>query len=575
VLSAPALYDDFSENYINNEKWYQQETVREIANGKLVSKVKSNDRVRNHTDFQNPSTIFAIEVNVNVVETDVSDGAVFARVDGTFYNTQASGTGATGDVWAGIFLYDDGNGLKSYYEIDEATSDDGSTFNIISSGSIALATLNFNQAYTLKIAYDDALNKITFSVGSDSVVVDDTSLPAKQRPAVFPSKSLTTGINDETSGSKYIYALFDDVYVNNDQGTVYDDFANGPLDQTKWQSLAFVTETENGKLRLAAQSSWNRETARLTLRDFFTYTEGTVTIKSDSFINTKASGRARIDASFYNDTYGPGEYNGYEGNVWAQVYIDQYDDNTLEAKCYIERATNADWSTFQELYSHTFSMPIEFDKPYKLSIHFKGTAFVFRVTDIATSTEETYEYPITTTDPNLAFEQGASLVSRVYGNGSSGYMVTEWDDIHVSSEAAPATYDAAGDWNVTTSNEWANGTCDLPGNSPATATITQKGNDVTLVVHGGGGDETLEGLVFKNRYYFTRTSTDQNHTEIFYVRLNLSNATTGSGTVVIEQSEGDDVCYKGFDLTFNKTSGDASGGGGGGGGGCFISTISE
>ena len=454
-----------------------------------------------------------------------------------------------------------------WWQVTESLNDDGTDWEEKSSGSINIGGLAYGQSNTFKIEYYDD-NKFTFTVEGESVSFTG---PTRQGPEKISYKGLETIVEAyEDTGNGFVSASFDNVYINN-QATVYDDFSIAPLEEANWLSLEVVRELENGKLQLSTHSNGAKENTRINFSKPYNYTEGTVTIKSESTISTNAKGRTRISGEFFNDTYGPGKYNGYEGDIYAQIYIDHYDDGTLEANCYVEKATNADWSTYQELYFHSFSIPIDFDKPYKLSIHFRGTSFVFKVIDISTSTEESYEYQVTS-DVNLASHPNVEIISRVYGNDSSGYMSVEWDDIYVDTEVAPATYDATGEWNITTSNEWADGTCSIPVNSPSTGNITQNSNDVTLVV---GGNETLIGYVFSNKYYLTQTLIDPDDIEVFYVRLNLSSATAGSGSVVIEDIEGNDVCYKGFDIVFTKTADvpadvPASGGGGGG---CFISTM--
>ena len=190
-----------------------------------------------------------------------------------------------------------------------------------------------------------------------------------------------------------------------------------------------MREIEDGKLRLSSHSEGDRESTRLHLTEIKPYVEATVTVKSDSWINSGATGRARIDGNFYNDTYQPFEYNGYEGDVFAQVYID-YENGTLEAKCYAERVMNADWTDWQQLFFQKFTVPIILDRPYTLSIRFTGTRFIFTCKDTVTEMEESIGYQITTPtyEPYNNFRE---FVSRVYGNGSRGYMAAEFDDVYV------------------------------------------------------------------------------------------------------------------------------------------------
>ena len=237
-------------------------------------------------------------------------------------------------------------------------------------------------------------------------------------------------------GVGYIHATFDDVYINN-EGTPYDTFETAPLDQTKWQHLEFVREIQDGKLRLTAHSKQNTETESTSLNfsRLQSYIEATVTVKSTSWINSGAKGRTRIDGFFYNDTYQPSQYNGREGDVWAQVYIDYYDNGTIEAKCFAERVMDANNTQQQQLFFQVFTIPIIFDRPYTLSLRFTGTKFIFTCTDTVTETEESIEYQITTP----AYEPSTNslrLLSRVYGYGFSGYMAVEFDDVYVEADLA-------------------------------------------------------------------------------------------------------------------------------------------
>jgi hypothetical protein len=361
---------------------------------------------------------------VVVVNLDAgTDNVSFSRVDGRFYNTLNLGT-EKGDVWASVNIGDRGIGLEAWWQVFESLDDAGDTWEEKGTGTLTVPGLTEGNPYTTKIEYDGT-NGFTFTVAGVSAPFTG---PARQGAEFQSYKGLETGAYG-SSGKGYTSALFDNVYINN-QATVYDDFSTAPLDQTKWEHLEFVREIENGKLRLIANSDGDRETSRIEFVGINPYTEATVTVKSESWINSAAKGRTRIDGFFYNDTYGPGSYNGYEGNVWAQVYIDYYDDGTLEAKCYAERVMDADNTSWQELFFQSFPMSIMVDRPYTLSIHFTGTKLIFTCKDTVTGGKVFTEYQITT-PANEPYNNFRSLLSRVYGEGSSGYMAVEFDDVYV------------------------------------------------------------------------------------------------------------------------------------------------
>jgi hypothetical protein len=349
----------------------------------------------------------------------------FARVSGRFYNTLNSGT-ERGDIWTGLYIGDRGSGLEAWWEVHESLDDEGNSWEEKGSGTLVVPGLAYGNSYTAKIEYDGA-NGFTFSVVG---VSDSFTGPVRQGAEFTAYKALETGAySDGGSGTGYTSALFDNVYTNN-QGTAYDTFDAAPLDQTKWQHLEFVREIEDGKLRLTAHSKQNTESTSLHFAGFQPYVEATVTVKSDSWINSGAKGRTRIDGFFYNDTYQPSQYNGREGDVWAQVYIDYYDNGTIEAKCFAERVMDANNTQQQQLFFQVFTIPIIFDRPYTISLRFTGTKFIFTCTDTVTAVEESIEYQITTP----AYEASTNslrLLSRVYGYGSSGYMAVEFDDVYV------------------------------------------------------------------------------------------------------------------------------------------------
>lgn len=435
--AAKSLYDDFSGDFIDGSKWRDREHVREVVGGQLVSKVgnnTTNDHVRNTTKFQDPSSINVIECDIIVVATNLDTGtnlSSFARIDGRFYNTLNSGT-ERGDIYAAVYIGDRGSGLEAWWAVGESLDDEGDSWDDIGTGTLIVPGLTYGNSYTTKIEYDEA-NGFTFTVAG---VSDSFTGPARQAAEFHAYKGLRTGAySDGGSGTGYASALFDNVSVNN---AAYDNFSTAPLDQTKWLKVEEVREIEAGKLRLAVYSDGDK----LSMRSYFaginpyteaSYTEATVTVKSESWINTGAQGCTRIDGYFYNDTYGPGSYNGYEGNVWAQVYIDYYDDVTLEAKCYADRVMDADDTSWQELFDQSFVLPIIVDRPYTLSIHFTGTKLIFTCKDTVTGMKEFAEYQIST-PANEPYNNYRGLTSRVYGNGYSGYMAVEFDDVYVDTE---------------------------------------------------------------------------------------------------------------------------------------------
>jgi hypothetical protein len=153
------------------------------------------------------------------------------------------------------------------------------------------------------------------------------------------------------------------------------------------------------------------------------------------------------------------------------------------------------------------------------------------------------------------YENSLGLLSRVYGNSTGGYMAVEFDDVYMDVAEPAATYNATGDWQITTSNPWAGSGCDLPDvGETSPVTITQNGNDLTMVVHDDEGDITLTGFVYGDTYAFMMTEENIGETEITYGIFRLSQNTSGAGNVTFIWTDGVERCELGFDVTLAKLS---------------------
>jgi len=351
--------------------------VRKVSQGKLVMKIQNStteEIVRKRASFSDqldPSVINSIECDILVSAASLDSGVdpqSFARVNGRFYNAQNSGT-ERGDIWAGLYIGNRGSGLEAWWIVSEATDDGGDTWDDKGSGSINVPGLSYNQSYTVKIDYNK-VNEFTFTVAG---VSNSFPGPDKKGTEHTKYKALETIVyTDGGAGNGYLSASFDNVYIN-DQVMVYDDFSAAPLDHTKWDNLESVREIQNGKARLVSHSVGDKENTRLSLADISPYTAATATVKSSNRIDPGDRGIARIDGFIYNDTFGPGNYNDYEGNIWASIYINYHGDGTLCAACYAERTLDAARTQFQELFYRQFNLPIILDRAYRLSMRFTGS----------------------------------------------------------------------------------------------------------------------------------------------------------------------------------------------------------
>jgi hypothetical protein len=548
AFGAKTLYDDFSGNFIDSSKWNESEFVREVAGGNLVSKVANNTSTltaRNNTFFQNPSSINSIQCDINPVVVNLDDGTSnrsFARIGGRFYNTQNSGT-HEGDIFAAVYIGNRGSGLEAWWGVYESQDENGSTWIEIGSNALAVPGLTLGNFYTVKIDYNGT-NGFAFTVAG---VGESFTGPARLSASFSSYKGLETGA-EGSSGNGYTSALFDNALVNN---IAYDDFTNAPLNQDRWQSDEVIREIANNKLRLNKQgfNSTSQTNLRL-VSDDIPYLETKVRIESGSKLSPGASGIARIQGYYYNDSRGPGsgqDYNGFEGDVFAQVRLELDYNGDLKAVVWVDRS-NSNQTNFTTLFSQNFSTLIDFDTDYTLSIEFRKPMLIFKCND------ETLLYKITT-PIYTAFGEHRALRSRVYLDpGASGYIKAQFDDVYVDTEQAQATNDAAGEWDFSTSNSYVSGGVNCHSDAPhtGTATITQTGTNVTLVAHDDEADTTFDGIVSGGTYYLTTSIDEDGGTLITNVILALSSKTSGTGKVTYTWTDGIETCNGGFDIAFTK-----------------------
>ena len=196
AFAEKMLYDDFSKPYIDVQKWGPREFVREVdqATGKLISKLGYNasDNNRNTTVFQDPASIHSIAALISVNET-ASDALYaangFARLEGYFYNSEASGT-PVGDIWVGLYIGDRGLGLEAWWKVKEVMNDYLSEWRDVGGGTlITPGVLSYGKEFDVELAYDGQ-NGFTFSVAG---VKDTFAGPTRRGESSIQYKSMTTG----------------------------------------------------------------------------------------------------------------------------------------------------------------------------------------------------------------------------------------------------------------------------------------------------------------------------------------------------------------------------------------------
>jgi hypothetical protein len=445
-FKEPALYDSFSNDSIDGKKWRQREFVREIVNGKFVSKLGNRSPgmdaeiepgiFRNHLPFEDPDSIHAIACEMTM-ENAVPDSAAGSRsgamILGYFYNINSSG-GATGDIFVYLMIgkRKESSDLEALWAVFQVMSDDTANKNLLGSGIIdGFDPAEMAQPYVTKIVYDND-RTFQFSVGAHTHTYVG---PEKKRGPVTKLKSLSTGI-DAVNGANngYVSAKFDNVVINNGPSD-YDDFSASRIDLSKWRASEWIREAKNGYLRaeIPGYDATKTVNTHLEERDA-PYVEAKVLINSGTELSSGANCVARIQGYYYNERRGPGSsqpYNRYEGDVFVQVRLYYDSKGTISADAFVHRSEDENESSYTELFSHNFSNSIALDTYYTLSICYKGNKLVFGFNG------ETAEYTILS-PMYPAYGEHRLLRSRLYlDSGESGYVKARFDDVFILKKGQP------------------------------------------------------------------------------------------------------------------------------------------
>jgi hypothetical protein len=431
---ALVLYDDFSGTYIDKNKWREGETVREIrdftGNNKLLFKTVTPSPVlmtsfpynwRNNLGFSNPDSINSIQAGVTVLESNATGSArTYAGLGGRFYNDGSLGGGYAGDIWAEVDIRGTSTGLIALYAIGKYTTADGSTLSWLALG-VFVTAINPETTYTLYIEYNSFTNQFVFKVGSETITLDPSVLPARVGNASMPYKGLLTLARAYSAAeSASISVTFDDVYVN---GLAYDDFSISPLSSAKWNDCEFVREVSGGKFRSKMRST-SPYTSYNNVLEFIPMSINNFQAKVTLVDYQNPQGRyelADISGTFYNDGT-PG--GGLIGDVVGEVLIGGTELNPVAGwRAY--KYTDTPGNSYQVLASGTFTTPITLENVYTLFLGWNANRFTFKF-----DSEEASYAPVGTINPaNVAFKR---LRTYIHPDVGEGTIEALFDDVLVN-----------------------------------------------------------------------------------------------------------------------------------------------
>ncbi len=439
TFAGMCLYDNFTGTYINSEKWTDLEFVRTVEDGGFVSKIRSSDdsagKVRNKANTSNFNTCTSLQadikaVDINLDSTNESWGEVYLQ--GAFYNTDfAAPSDATGDIAAIIIIGDWGDGLKAQWYIIKFLDGTWTNSTILERGVlVSPGNLSLKAFYTTKITYN---GDTEFKYSIDGFPEVTANGPAKKGEAFLCYKQFQTAAYCEVpSSAVFVSAIFDNFYVN---GALYDDFSGTKIDPEKWNrdSLDAVREIRNEKLQMDVQGYNQFSKIDESLKNSTaSCIKAKTSVGSATALSAGAEARTFVGGTFYNDTYGPGNYNQLEGEVYVVSALSVDENEQLQAVARALRSSDASGSNWVEIFpTHTFSMLVLFDTGYNLSVELNGSELIFKCDD------ETFRFDITTS-VNQPYRSTRTLSSRMWlDSGESGYVKATFDDVYVCCEGIP------------------------------------------------------------------------------------------------------------------------------------------
>ena len=161
VVAGGQTYDDFSSDKLDSTKWATYEFVREIQNGKLVSKVRNVNFYSSYQNtllLKNPEQINEMQAKVSLKNYQNPDGLYeYARLGGFFYNdTGTPNSGYEGEVLAAVKLsLLPGQAPTASWRVTRQNDPTATFWNwtVLGSGTFPLP-INLDQEYNLYIKWD-------------------------------------------------------------------------------------------------------------------------------------------------------------------------------------------------------------------------------------------------------------------------------------------------------------------------------------------------------------------------------------------------------------------------------------
>jgi hypothetical protein len=275
--------------------------------------------------------------------------------------------------------------LKAEYYVIRYTNQSGSTWTILHNDQINIPIL-LNQTYTLSVRFQPALRRFTFGV-TGATPVNWTAPGSGIPPAPNQGwKALRTAVQAPVGYGGHVSATFDNALgrdINNAVILLTDDFAGPNIDNTKWMpNLEQIREIRNGVLDLKTKRiNLTANTGTILLFQnpgLISEIQATVSLTEfqKSVANTNL--QARLGGFFFNAVGNPS--SNYQDEIFAAIFL----GGTQAAPrlgWYVNRMTNADGTTNNQLGSDILLDPIVLGNTYTLYLGWDGTRFTFKCVD--------------------------------------------------------------------------------------------------------------------------------------------------------------------------------------------------
>jgi uncharacterized repeat protein (TIGR01451 family) len=303
--------------------------------------------------------------------------------------------------------------------------------------------LSIGQTYRLSVDWDPSTNTFTFGDGvTTNQTYQPTDTPQTSKTGwkglrAYPLVHNGSQIATDPSLWGKVSATFDNVTATGQDAsgnavTVSDNFSADKLDKTKWSSFEFVREIVGGKL---VSKTRNTNTA-------LSYQQNYLTFKNPSQVNeikakvavqeyqktNEIYDGARLAGYFYNDTGEP--YNGYVGNVWAEISLVSNPGRPLEVRWAAIRMNDpVNTAIYTALAYGVLPVTVNLGQEYNLSIKWDGAQLTFGCDDYGVSyTPTTAIFP--------PYNNHKSLTTRVVTPITppmdfDGYISATFDDVQV------------------------------------------------------------------------------------------------------------------------------------------------